>query len=165
MHAEKQMIGDFFGGQFVRVSRGLFLRRDNNAVGSDVLWRLGKNQERHGSFVAVPLQTESARETKITKVGHCTAVQSKRTRREKQTHHRVAQIVAAIAIGAIAVLPCFAPKDRRERDDQRRFRGPREIERAREFAGPVAAAAKLERMTIGAIVIETVIHSGESARR
>jgi hypothetical protein len=91
------------------------------------------------------------------------AAQTESAGPEKQTHHRVPQIVATITIGAIAILPRLAPKNGCERDDQRRVGGPWQFEGAHDRFSPIADAANFERVKVGAIVIVAVAHSRESS--
>ncbi len=106
MHPEKQIIGNFLRGQLVRDCR--FLLRHGRESFTGALRR--KDHKGHGSFVTFG-EAERVGQAEIAEVSHHAARESQGTRGQKQTHHRVARIEAAVAIGAIAVLPRLAPED------------------------------------------------------
>ena len=66
VHPKKQLIPNFFGGQFVRNSRDLFNGRDGKSSRS-VLRR--KDKKRHGSFVAFG-QTHGASQANVAEMSH-----------------------------------------------------------------------------------------------
>ena len=76
MHPEKQLIANFFRGQFIRNSRDFFNGRDRNSSRS-VLRR--KDKERHGSFVAFG-QTHRASQANVAEMSHRAAGQSQCSR-------------------------------------------------------------------------------------
>src|SRR2546423_11878734 len=73
--------------------------------------------------------------------------------------------MAAIAVGAFTVLPCLAPKYGRQPNDQPRLRHPRNAKNFGQLLCAAVFTAKLESVTIRAIVVQTVPDVRKPAHR
>ena len=67
------------------------------------------------------------------------------------------QVMAAVAIGPVAILPCFSPKNRSQKDNKRSSGEPFDAANVGQFGSPGAAGTSFERVVEDAVVVETFL--------